>query len=103
VLRSQVNASTGSHFRHLDRLPSLAEFNCGDDSCCRLGASNFEDHRNCIFKLAIPSENPNSPSLEVVGQRIFHGIPFQALGLVALLDRIQLQRRQLLSFGGIQL
>jgi hypothetical protein len=41
----------------------LAEFNCGDDSFCRFGASSFESHRNCIFKLAIPSENPSSPKL----------------------------------------
>jgi hypothetical protein len=40
--------------------------------------------------------------LGVVGKRIFHGITFQALGSVALLGRIQLRRRWLLSFGGIQ-
>jgi hypothetical protein len=53
----------GSHFRHLHRSPSLAEFNCGDDRFCRFGASSFESHRNCNFKLAVPSENPSSPKL----------------------------------------
>jgi hypothetical protein len=38
-------------------------------------------------------------SLGVVGQRIFHGITFQALASVALLGKIQLRRQQFLSFG----
>jgi hypothetical protein len=40
--------------RHLDWLPFLSEFDCGDDSFSRFGASSFKSRQNRIFKLAIP-------------------------------------------------